>query len=61
MTYKGLLVFVCVKRDVCRGRSGLNQIILESILHVVGQDQYVEGVLQCVIGVDPVFVRADWD
>ena len=36
------------------------------MLHVVGQAQYVEGVLQCVVGVDQVCMvglsaRADWD
>ena len=52
-----ILVFVCV---VCEGlglgleQSELNQIIRESMLHMVGQDQYVEGVLQGVIGVEPV-------
>ena len=41
------------------------QIICESMLHVVGQAQYVEEVLQGVVGVDPVcigeFARVDWD
>ena len=33
----------------------MNQIISESMLHVVGKAQYVEGVLQGVVGVDPVY------
>ena len=41
-------------KDVSRGQSELNQIIYESMLHVVGQAQYVEGVLQSVVVVDPV-------
>ena len=45
-------ICVCVRRDVCMGQSGLNQIICESILHMVGKAQYVEGVLQGVVGVD---------
>ena len=59
-------VCVCEREDVCNGWSGLDQIIAESILHVVGRAQYVEGVLQGVVGVDPVciwrehlFARAD--
>ena len=51
---KRLLVFVCVcvceRRDVHRVRSGLNQIICESMLHVVGQAQCVEGMLWGVEG-----------
>ena len=47
---------MCVGRDVCRGRSGLSQIICESMLHM--QAQCVEGVLQgVVIGVDPVLLE----
>ena len=53
-------------RDVCREQSGLNQITHESMLHVQGQAQYVEGVLQGVVWVDPmcmegVFESVDWD
>ena len=33
------------------GRSGLNQIICESMLHMAGKAQYVDGVLQGVVGV----------
>ena len=43
---------MCVQRDICRGRSELKQIIHESMLHVVGQAQYVEGVFQGIVGVD---------
>ena len=43
-------------RDVCKGQSGLNQIIHESMLHVVGQAQYGEGVLQGVVRFDPVCI-----
>ena len=39
--------------DVCRGWSGLNQIICESMLHAVG---HVEGMLKGVGGVDPVCI-----
>ena len=39
---KFVCVCECVRRDVCKGRSGLNQIICESMLHVVAQAQYVE-------------------
>ena len=46
---KGLLMLVlfcvCAQRDVCREQSGLNQIIHESMLHVMGQVQYLEEVL----------------
>ena len=35
---------------------GCNQIIRESVLYVVGQAHYVEGVLQGVVGVDPVCI-----
>ena len=41
---------------MCRGQSGLDQIICESMLHVVGQAQYVQRVLQSVIRVDPVWL-----
>ena len=45
----------CVRAKGCmQGESGLNQIIWESILHEEGQAQYVERVLQGVVGVDPV-------
>ena len=55
------LVSICVcldaQRDVSRDSgSGLNQIICESPLHVMGQSQYVERVLRGVVGVDPVWV-----
>ena len=36
---------MCVQRDVCRGQFELNEIICESMLHRVGQDQYVAGML----------------
>ena len=49
---KGLLIFVCL----CRGWSGLNHLICESMLNMVGQVQYVERVLQDVVGVDPVCI-----
>ena len=43
---KKLGYYLCVcKGDVCRGRSGLNQIIRESMLHVEEQAQYMEAVL----------------
>ena len=44
------------QRDVCKGRSGLNQIIHESMLHVETQALYMMGVLQGVVGVDPVCI-----
>ena len=51
-------------RDVCRGQSGLNHLICESMLHMVGQGEYVEGVWQGVVKVDIIlvgaFARADW-
>ena len=43
--------------DVCRGRSGVNRIICKSMLHMVGQAQYVEGMLQSIVGVYPVCVE----
>ena len=41
---------------MCRGRSGYNQIIHESMLHMMGQGHYVEGMLLGVVGVDPVCI-----
>ena len=58
---------MCARRNICiQGRSRLNQIICKSILHVVGQAQFVEGALLGVVAVDPVcvegvFARVDWD
>ena len=43
---------MCAQRDLCRGQSGLTQIMHESMLHVVGQAQYVDGVLQGVVEVE---------
>ena len=43
-----------MQRDVCRGWRGLNRIICESMLHVKRQAEYMEAVLQGVVGVDPV-------
>ena len=37
-----------------KGWSGLNQIIPKSMQHTVGQDRYVEDVVQGVVGVTPV-------
>ena len=60
-------IFVCARMKGCMQRTvWMNQIIYESMLHVVGKAQYVEGVLQGAVGVDPVcmegaFARADWD
>ena len=34
----------------------MNLIIYECMLHMEGQAQYVEGVLQSVVGVDPVWI-----
>ena len=53
-----------VQRDVCKGWSGFNEITCESMLHVVRQAQYVEGVLPGVVQVDPMcmegpFFRVD--
>ena len=45
-----------VQRDVCTGSSGLDQIIRETAACGGGQAQYVEWVLQCVVGVDPVCI-----
>ena len=50
-----------------RGWSGLNQINVSlTMLHMEGQAQHVEGVLQGIVRVDPVcmegvFARAEWD
>ena len=53
---KSLLVSLCVYVCVKGRMHGLNQILCESMLHVVGQAHYVEGVQQGVVGVDPVFI-----
>ena len=45
-----------MQRDVFRGRFGLYQIIHESMLHMAGRAQYVEGVLQSVVRVAPVCI-----
>ena len=47
-----LLMFVCVN-GCMQGTVWMIQIICEFMLHVVGQAQYVERVMQGV-GVDPV-------
>ena len=57
-TLKNVVRFVCVQSNAW---SGLNQIICESM-----QAQYVEEILQGVVGVNPVcmegvFARAEWD
>ena len=44
---------VCVQRDVCRERPGLNQIICESMQYVVGKNQYVEMCLQGRTRINP--------
>ena len=62
---KCLLVFMCVcvcvhahaRKDVCSVQSGLNLKICEPMLHVVAQAQYVEGVLQGVVRVDPMCMK----
>ena len=48
---------VCVQRDVCRGWSGLNQIISESTLHVLGGASPVcgGGVAGCCRGKPSVY------
>ena len=42
--------------DVVSGQTGLNQIICESMLCMVGQAQYVERLLQGIVEVDPVCI-----
>ena len=46
---------MCVKGCI-QGSVWMNQIIRESMLHVLGQAQYVKEVLQGVVGVDPVCI-----
>ena len=50
---------MCVRRDVCRVRSGLNQIIHESMLHVEGHSQSgcEWGVAGCCMGSPSVYCR----
>ena len=52
---KGLLVVLCVCAKGCMQRTvWMNQIIHRSMLCMIRQTQYVEGVLN---GVDPVCIR----
>ena len=45
---------MCTRKDVCRGWFGFNHLICESMVYVVVQVQYVDGMLQGVVEVDPV-------